>query len=186
MISLGFNTFNWKKPPELAQWCDAQRHSTHSPHSQIRLVGNLYLEPMHCFGNLISAQKCLPYLWEGSLPCPALPCLEKIHNQGLFFIHVSVCIQSAVPLENIHTRKPGSPFRLLHLEASSVVIQGKHSKALTAGSLISVRHASERALAKWGKGHGYYTGIPDCTKHQRYSDVQWSGKSHYPIWIPFI
>lgn len=174
----------------MAHWCDAQRHSTHSPHSQIRLVGNLYLELMHCFGNLISARNVCPTFERAA--CPALPCTawKKVHNQGLFFIHVSVCIQSAVPLENIHTRKPGSPFRLLHLEGSSVVIQGKHSKALTAGSLISDRHASEGTgqvrERSWLLHRHPWLYRASKILCQMYSDQVNPGKSHYPIWIPFI
>lgn len=163
---------NIKKPSQLAAWCDTHRHSTHSPQIQIRLVMNLYLEPVHRSGNVIWARNVCPTF--DSVDCPALP----VHNQSLFvfFAHFHVCIQSAVPIDNIHITKPGSPFRLLHLEAPKVVIQGKHSKAFTAGFVMS--DPPVRALVKWGKGHGCYVGTLTVQKvKDTASDIQHWGES---------
>lgn len=127
------------------------KHSTHSPQIQIRLVMNLYLEPVRHSGNVIWVRNVC-----ATFDCPALPCLSTIRVGFLFFlfflVYFDVCFQSAVPRENIHITKSGLPFRLLHLRVPKVLIQDKHSKALTSGFLIS--DLLVRASFKWGKGHG--------------------------------
>lgn len=128
------------------------KHSTHSPQIQIRLVVNLYLEPLRRSGNVIWVRNvALPLTARLWLACP---------QSGSFFffflVYFNVCFQSAVPREKIHITKSGLPFRLLHLGVPKVVIQDKHSKALTSGFLIS--DLLVRALFKWGKGHGRCAG----------------------------
>lgn len=63
----------------------------------------------------------------------------------------SFFFQSVVLTEYIYVN-PGLPFRFLHLEVRTYIMQDKFSKALTAGSVISDLPA--RALAKQEKGHG--------------------------------
>lgn len=109
----------YKKCSESAVRCDTSSHSTHSPQSQIRLVRNLYLEPVQHTCNMISARKVsstFDRAYSSTLP-------RNVHR-------LSVFLHRAIHRENFHIRNPWSPFRLKGY--SRRTLQG-----LTAGWLIS-------------------------------------------------
>lgn len=91
-------------------------HGTHSPQIQIRLVMNLYLEPVRRSGNVIWVRNvCATF---GRVDCPALPCLSTIMVVlAFFFLFTSMsAFNQLYPERTSTSQSPDYPLDFCTLE----------------------------------------------------------------------